>query len=147
MPAGSLYGGPTIPRETTASKAITQDSTGNNRDLLDLVRNSLENDKAEDIVVIELAGKSSIADYMVIATGNSNRQVSAMSDHLLRGLKSTGMKSIIAEGKDRGDWVLVDAGDVVVHLFRPEVRAFYNLEKMWGLELPESVQPYATQDA
>ncbi|MCZ4282319.1 ribosome silencing factor [Kiloniella laminariae] len=115
--------------------------------MLDLVRNSLENDKAEDIVVIELAGKSSIADYMVIATGNSNRQVSAMSDHLLRGLKSTGMKSIIAEGKDRGDWVLVDAGDVVVHLFRPEVRAFYNLEKMWGLELPESVQPYATQDA
>ena len=123
-----------------------QDITGNSRDLLEFVRNSLEDDKAEDIVVIELAGKSSIADYMIIASGNSSRQVSAMSDHLLRGLKNSGMKSIIAEGKERGDWVLVDAGDVVVHLFRPEVRAFYNLEKMWGLELPESAQSFASKD-
>ncbi len=123
-----------------------QDITGNSRDLLEFVRNSLEDDKAEDIVVIELAGKSSIADYMIIASGNSSRQVSAMSDHLLRGLKNSGMKSIIAEGKERGDWVLVDAGDVVVHLFRPEVRAFYNLEKMWGLELPESAQSFVSKD-
>ncbi|MEH6632417.1 MAG: ribosome silencing factor [Halopseudomonas aestusnigri] len=123
-----------------------QDLTGDSRDLLEFVRNSLEDDKAEDIVVIELAGKSSIADYMIIASGNSSRQVSAMSDHLLRGLKNSGMKSIIAEGKERGDWVLVDAGDVVVHLFRPEVRAFYNLEKMWGLELPESAQSFVSKD-
>ncbi|MEM7223588.1 MAG: ribosome silencing factor [Pseudomonadota bacterium] len=109
--------------------------------LVELVQASLDDDKAEDSVTIDLAGKSSIADYMVIATGRSQRQVGAMADHLLEKLKAQGVKGVSIEGKQRCDWVLIDAGDVIVHLFRPEVRAFYNLEKMWGLELPETDRP------
>ncbi|KZD08371.1 ribosome silencing factor [Oceanibaculum pacificum] len=105
---------------------------------LDLVVKSLDDDKAEDVIVIDLAGKSSFADYMVIASGRSTRQVSAIADHLMERLKAAGIGSVAAEGMTQGDWVLIDGGDVVVHLFRPEVRAFYNLEKMWGLELPAS---------
>lgn len=106
--------------------------------LLDLVLNSLTSDKAEDIVDIDLRGKSSIADHMVIASGRSSRQVAALADALQKRVKeSTGM-SARTEGKDTGDWVLLDAGDVVVHIFRPEVREFYQLEKMWaGTEQPE----------
>ncbi|WP_442490259.1 ribosome silencing factor [Kiloniella sp. GXU_MW_B19] len=96
--------------------------------------------------MIDLEGKSNIADFMVITSGTSSRHVSSMSDHLLRNLKNEGLKSLNAEGAERGDWVLVDAGDVIVHIFRPEVRAFYNLEKMWGLELPESSQPFVEQE-
>jgi ribosome-associated protein len=112
--------------------------------LLQVVQSSLEDDKAEDLVVIELADKSSIADYMVIASGRSQRQVSAMADHLSRALKSAGVASAKVEGAERCDWVLIDGGDVIVHLFRPEVRAFYNLEKMWGADLPESVANIGT---
>ena len=102
------------------------------------MRESLDDDKAEDIVVIELAGKSNIADFMVIASGTSNRHVSAMTDHLIESLKKNGLKGASCEGQARGDWVLVDAGDVIVHLFRPEVREFYNLEKLWSYEMPEA---------
>lgn len=104
--------------------------------LLELVKTSLDDDKAEDIVVIDLAGKSSIADHMVIANGRSQRQVGAIADHLSRRLKEAGFGTPKVEGMPACDWVLVDAGDVVVHLFRPEVRGFYNLEKMWSAELP-----------
>ncbi len=104
--------------------------------LLELVKTSLDDDKAEDIVVIDLAGKSSIADHMVIANGRSQRQVGAIADHLSRKLKESGFGTAKVEGMPACDWVLVDAGDVVVHLFRPEVRGFYNLEKMWSAELP-----------
>lgn len=104
--------------------------------LLELVKTSLDDDKAEDIVVIDLAGKSSIADHMVIANGRSQRQVGAIADHLSRRLKESGFGTAKVEGMPACDWVLVDAGDVVVHLFRPEVRGFYNLEKMWSAELP-----------
>lgn len=103
-----------------------------------LVTTSLDDDKAEDIVAIDLAGKSAIGDYMIIATGRSQRQVSAMADHLLKKLKDVGVKNITIEGQSRGDWVLIDAGDVIVHLFRPEVREFYGLEKMWGATPPPS---------
>lgn len=99
--------------------------------LADIVCRSLDDDKAEDIAVIDLAGKTSIADTMVIATGRSSRQVGALADHLIRTLKEAGVRPAI-EGKANSDWVIVDAGSVVVHIFRPEVRAFYNLEKMWG---------------
>lgn len=99
--------------------------------LADLVETSLDADKAEDITVIDLMGKSGFADIMVIASGRSSRQVGAMADHLMQKLKAVGLKPRV-EGMQTGDWVLIDAGDVVVHLFRPEVRAFYNLEKMWG---------------
>jgi ribosome-associated protein len=87
-------------------------------------------------VVISLKDKSSIADYMIIATGTSQRQVGAMAEHLVEKLKAAGLRTTHIEGRTQGDWVLVDAGDVVVHLFRPEIRAFYNLEKLWGRALP-----------
>lgn len=106
--------------------------------LLDVVEKSLDDDKAEDVIVIDLAGKSSFADYMVIASGRSTRQVSSMAEHLMERLKAADAGTVAAEGLSQGDWVLIDGGDVVIHLFRPEVRAFYNLEKMWGLELPAS---------
>lgn len=99
---------------------------------------SLDDDKAKNIVTIDLAGKSSLADHLVIATGTSQRQVVAMSDHIMEKLKAQGLKGLIAEGKAQGDWVVVDAFDVIIHLFRPEVREFYNLEKMWDVALPES---------
>ena len=92
---------------------------------------SLDDDKAEDVVVIDLTGKTDIADFMVIANGRSQRQIGTMADHLQRKLKAKGMKGIAAEGIGTCDWVLIDAGDVIVHLFRPEIRDFYNLDKMW----------------
>ena len=100
-----------------------------------MVERVLDDHKAEDIVVIDLAGKSSIADSMVIATGRSQRQVTALAEHLREALEPV-TRRLSIEGLKQGDWVLIDAGDVVVHLFRPEVRAFYNLEKMWGTALP-----------
>ena len=97
---------------------------------------SLEDHKAEDPVVIDLDGKSALADFMVIASGQSARQVSAMADKLIEALHAAGIRPVFAEGRAAADWILIDAGDVVVHLFRPEVRAFYNLEKMWGYDAP-----------
>lgn len=105
--------------------------------LLSLVENSLDDDKAQAVTVIELEGKATIADHLVIASGTSSRQVVSMADHLLEKLKSSGVKDATVEGLAQGDWVLIDAGDVIVHLFRPEVRSFYNLEKMWGVTMPE----------
>lgn len=102
-----------------------------------LVEKSLDDDKAQAVTVIDLDGKSSIADHMVIASGTSRRQVSAMADHLMERIKATGSVSPVIDGEEQGDWVLIDAGDVIVHLFRPEVREFYNLEKMWGADMPE----------
>ncbi len=99
-----------------------------------MVQASLDDDKAEDIVAIDLTGKSDIADYMVIATGRSSRQVGAMAEHLREALKAAGI-GVSVEGAARADWILIDGGDVIVHLFRPEVRAFYALEKMWGEDL------------
>ena len=93
---------------------------------------TLDDDKAQDIVAIPLAGKSSIADHMIVASGSSSRQLSAMADHLQERLKAMGCPPIGAEGLNGGDWILIDVGDIVIHLFRPEVREFYQLEKMWG---------------
>ena len=92
----------------------------------------MDADKAEDIISIDLTGKSSIADYMVIATGRSSRQLAAMAQHLDEKLSKTGIKQVSIEGLTQGEWVLLDGGDVIVHLFKPDVRRFYNLEKMWG---------------
>ena len=99
--------------------------------LLEHILNSLNDDKAEDIVQIDLRGKTSIADYMVICSGRSSRQVGAISEHLADSLKQDLGRLTKLEGKDQGDWVLIDAGDIIVHVFRPEVREFYQLEKMW----------------
>ncbi len=118
------------PRPTTGKAPVSVER------LLDLAKTSLDDDKAEDITVIDLSGKSAIADYMLIASGRSSRHVAAIAEHLQQKLKAAGAGPVSAEGTGRCDWVLLDAGDIIVHLFRPEVRAFYNLEKMWGLELP-----------
>lgn len=106
--------------------------------ILDLAVTSLDDDKAKNLITIPLAGKTSIADHLVIASGTSQRQVVAMAEHLVTKLKQSGMTGVVAEGKATGDWVVVDAFDIIIHLFRPEVREFYNLEKMWGIELPEN---------
>ena len=98
--------------------------------LLSRILSSLDDDRAEDVVAIDLRGRSEMADHMVIASGRSSRQVAAISEHLTERLKEAGTLSKV-EGAEQGDWVLIDAGDVIVHVFRPEVREFYQLEKMW----------------
>lgn len=99
--------------------------------LLDLILTSLDDDKAEDIVQIDLRGRSSMGDFMVVCSGRSTRQVAAISEKLVERIKTRFGFTAKIEGKDTGDWVLIDTGDVVVHVFRPEVRDFYQLEKMW----------------
>lgn len=106
-------------------------STMTGTKLLDTILQSLDDDKAEDVVSISLRGKSEMADHMVIASGRSTRQVAAISEKLMDRLKADFGIYCKVEGKDQGDWVLIDAGDVIVHVFRPEVREFYQLEKMW----------------
>src|SRR5262245_50903911 len=133
--------GKTIPQPIAKLPDRSKDTEA----LLALVRRSLDDDKAEDVVVIDLAGKSAFADYMVIASGRSNRQVVAIADHLADRLKQAGHGYAPIEGKQGGDWVLVDAGDVVVHVFRPEPRAFYALEKMWALETEAAARPKAVR--
>ena len=107
--------------------------------ILELVATSLDMDKADDVVAIPLRGKSSMADYMVVASGTSSRQVSAMAEHLEFRLKSAGVEVLGLEGVRQADWVLIDANDVIIHLFRPEVRKFYGLERMWTNEGVEEV--------
>ena len=109
--------------------------------LLGIVMDQLADAKAEDIVAINLDGKTAIADNMVVASGRSNRHVGAIADQLVDKLKEAGHRHIRVEGMDQCDWVLVDAVDVVVHLFRPEVRSFYNLEKLWSEHSPQ--EPHA----
>ncbi|WP_374367774.1 ribosome silencing factor [Dongia sp.] len=105
-------------------------------DLLKMVEKSLDADKAENIVHVDLAEKSAIADFMVIATGRNTRQLAAMAQHVAEKLSKAGIKTVNIEGLSQGDWVLVDGGDIIVHLFRPEIRTLYGLEKMWGINLP-----------
>lgn len=109
--------------------------------LLKIVLAQLEDAKAEDIIAINLDGKTAIADNMVVASGRSNRHVGAIADQLVDKLKEAGHRHIRVEGMDQCDWVLVDAVDVVIHLFRPEVRSFYNLEKLWSEHSPQ--EPHA----
>ena len=100
--------------------------------MLSIIEDSLDDDQAINVLSIDLQGKTAIADRMIIASGRSSRHVSAMADHLVDKLKQAGVKGIAIEGQKHGDWVLIDAGDVLIHLFRPEVREFYKLEKLWG---------------
>ena len=116
--------------------------------IIDTVLSSLEDDKAEDTVVIDLAGKTTIADHMVVTSGRSARQVASIAQHLVERLSRAGVKSLSCEGMTTADWVLIDAGDVIVHVFRPEVRSFYNLEQMWGGDAPVSaLDPLPSQSA
>jgi ribosome-associated protein len=103
---------------------------------LKVVLHSLADSKAEDLISIDIAGKSALADHMVVASGRSQRHVAAIAEHLLTDIKAAGGKDIRVEGRRQADWVLIDVGDVVVHVFRPEVRAFYNIEKMWQADHP-----------
>ena len=119
---------PVGPRPKSAD-AVAQEHRS--QDVLALVLKSVDDDKAEDIVEIDLRGRSDVADYMVICSGRSSRQVAAISEKLADRLKQEMRISVRMEGKETGDWVLIDAGDVIVHVFRPEVREFYQLEKMW----------------
>ena len=125
---------------TAEAATLSNDSasTGNSLalGLLATVHASLADAKAEDIVAVDLSGKSPIADHMVIASGRSSRHVSAVADKLLQTLKAEGAGAVKVEGLAQADWVLIDAGDVIVHIFRPEVRSFYNLEKLWSSESP-----------
>lgn len=117
---------PEAPQGVTSEKLLTQ------------IVESLTNDKAEELVQIDLRGKTAIGDYMVIASGRSSRQVIAICEKLADRLKEALGHRVLLEGKTTGDWIVVDAGDVIVHVFRPEVRAFYQLEKMW---MPVGVDP------
>jgi len=140
---GAFLGGQTLSQSTSATdNVVAKDATAQSKTLseanapssdvlLESILSSLESDKAEDIVQIDLAGKSAIADHMVVCSGRSSRQVSAIAEKLADKLKHDFGRLSKIEGKDQGDWVLVDAGDVIVHVFRPEVREFYQLEKMW----------------
>src|SRR5580698_3166786 len=126
-------------QETTPEPAARGDTAEDDQRphaLETLILKRLDDEKAQDIVFIDLKDKSSVADGMVVASGRSHRHVGAMADHLLRALKDSGHGKARVEGLPHCDWVLIDAGDVIVHLFRPEVRAFYNIEKIWSVEPP-----------
>ena len=102
--------------------------------IIDLILKNLDDAKAEQTVAIDITGKSSLADHMVVTSGRSNRHVSAMADQLVKALREAGLGKPRVEGLPHADWVLVDTGDVIVHVFRPEVREFYNIEKMWAVD-------------
>jgi ribosome-associated protein len=115
------------PRRLAAAPEPTPPETK----MIDVVLQSLDDAKAEDVVAIDIAGKSSLADHMVVTSGRSNRHVAAVADQLVKAMRENGFGKPRIEGLPHADWVLVDAGDVIVHIFRPEVREFYNIEKMW----------------
>lgn len=110
---------------------LTEKAVFSVKEDLEIILKCLEDTKAEDIVSVDIQGKSPLADYMVIASANSQRHVSSIADHLLRTWKDSGQGFARVEGLSGGDWVLIDTGDIIIHLFRPEIRLFYNLEKIW----------------
>ncbi len=112
-----------VPRDADASEGS-----------LETVLASLDDSKAEDMITIDISGKSALGDYMIVASGRSHRHVGAIADNLVRDLKKAGAGPVRVEGLPHCDWVLIDIGDVIIHLFRPEVRTFYNIEKMWQAE-------------
>lgn len=134
-----------IDTHDTADKA-TGKQAASSEDLLALVLKSLDDDQAQEVVSIPLAGKSSIADHMVVASGRSSRQVASIAQKLAERIKHAGRIARL-EGMATGDWVLIDAEDIIVHLFRPEVRSFYNLERMWGLGDDADAEVAADADA
>jgi ribosome-associated protein len=127
---------PPLEKEPTLSRtvSVTPKKKPAEPELLARIVKSLDDDKADDIVTIDLVGRSSLADALVIASGTSTRHVSAMAEHLARRLKEEGHGSAKIEGLSQGDWVVIDAGDVIVHIFRPEVRSYYDLEGIWSVD-------------
>ena len=130
------------PRPTAARRTRKAEPSALEK-LQTVIVGSLEDDKAENVVTLDLAGKASFCDRMVIATGLADRQIAAMAEHLSEKLHAAGLKRVQVEGATGADWVLIDAGDIVVHLFKPEARTMYALEKMWGAELDEPSEPAA----
>ena len=128
------------PAPSAHEKPASADSSSDGQSRIDaleaLILERLDEDKAQDIVFIDLKDKSSVADGLIVASGRSHRHVGALADHLLRAIKDSGHGRARVEGLPHCDWVLIDAGDVIVHLFRPEVRSFYNIEKIWAVEPP-----------
>jgi ribosome-associated protein len=126
----------TAVRKSAAIKPRARARKAQELPLLKTILAELADAKAEDIVSIDLDGKTVVADQLVVASGRSNRHVGAIADHLVEKLKANGRRDLKIEGLPQADWVLVDAGDVIVHIFRPEVRSFYNLEKLWSDHAP-----------
>lgn len=124
-------------RQTLSDPAPIAGGSSDDPSLVELMMGCLDDAKAEDTALIDLHGKTAIADAMIITTGRSNVHVNAIADRVTRALKARPTASRI-EGLANGDWVLIDAGDVILHIFRPEVRQFYNLEKMWGADRPRT---------
>ena len=132
------------PAPTAHEGSVSSETSTKNESELDLsikaletlILSRLDDDKAQDIVHIDLTDKSSVADSLIVASGRSHRHVGALADHIIRALKESGFGKARVEGLPHCDWVLIDAGDVVVHLFRPEVRSFYNIEKIWAVDAP-----------
>ena len=122
--------------------AIARKTTAKPSRLERNILSCLDSHKAEDIVSINLIGKSDFADRMIVASGTSQRHVSSLADYVVHALKAAGHNHVAVEGKDGCDWVLVDGGDIVVHIFRPEMRRYYNLEKMWSVTVPELEAAY-----
>ncbi|MDP1642949.1 MAG: ribosome silencing factor [Phenylobacterium sp.] len=121
-------------QETAGSAVGSSDVQARIEALEQLILSRLDEDQAQDVVVIDLTGKSAVADGLIVASGRSQRHVGAIADHLLRALKEHGYGRARVEGMPHCDWVLIDTGDIIVHLFRPEVRSFYNIEKIWSLD-------------
>ncbi|MGI9515367.1 MAG: ribosome silencing factor [Anderseniella sp.] len=122
--------------QSTAAKPAPASRRKATPPLLKTIKSCLNDAKAEDVVSIDLNGKAALADTMIVASGRSNRHVSAITDQLSGALKDAGYKSVRIEGLPHCDWVVMDAGDVIVHIFRPEVRTFYNIEKLWSPDAP-----------
>ena len=125
-----------VPSEPPVGVSSEETQQRSAAELEEMILHRLDDDKAQDIVVIDLKDKSSVADTMIVASGRSHRHVGALADHILRALKDVGHGKARVEGLPHCDWVLIDAGDVIVHIFRPEVRSFYNIEKIWSVEPP-----------
>lgn len=113
------------------AKAANQTETNEENQVLEIIEKTLDDNKAEDVIVIDLKGKTSIASQMIVASGTSQRHVASLAEKVQENLKAAGFQSTV-EGAEKADWVLIDAFDVIVHIFKPEVRAFYSLEKMWS---------------
>jgi len=125
------------PRAAAKPKTTTKPAKPAEPTLLARILTSLDDDKAEDVVTIDLGNRSSLADAIVVANGRSSRHVASIAEHLARRLKEAGYGTRPVDGAAQGDWALVDAGDVIVHVFRPEVRAYYDLEGMWSVDEPK----------
>ena len=128
-----------LPSATARQESTILCANASGASILSTVQSVLEDSKAEDIITIDLDGKSALADTMIIASGRSHRHVSAVADHVQRALKEAGHGSPRIEGLPHADWVLIDTGDVILHLFRPEVRSFYNMEKLWDDSFAETL--------